>query len=236
MVTIDWLVFTWAVRHPLNNLYSNGFVSPPWALLFLPHAFLPPVLGVNVNRILTLLMIAIVIRKRGGDIRSLILVGTSMPLIWLMMNGNIDFVPFLGLLLPPSLGVIALSVKPQVGIGMILLYFKRYDWKIFIPLTMILILSLMIYKSWFVHMTPTIVPGRQVQFFPWFVPFGVYLLYRSWRENDDAWAALASLCIVPYYGFWSLTFPLALLSIKHKRTAFAMWLALWFYQAMVTFV
>ena len=145
-----------------------------------------------------------------------------MPLIWLMMNGNIDFVPFLGLLLPPSLGVIALSVKPQVGIGMILLYFKRYDWKIFIPLTIILILSLIVYKSWFVHMTPTIVPGRQVQFFPWLVPLGLYLLYRSWRENDDAWAALASLCIVPYYGFWSLTFPLALLSIKHKSTAFCL--------------
>ena len=64
MVTIDWLVFTWAVRHPVNNLYTNGFVSPPWALLFLPHAFLPPVLGVNVNRILTLIMIAIVIQAR----------------------------------------------------------------------------------------------------------------------------------------------------------------------------
>src|ERR1044071_5017805 len=135
MVTIDWLVFTWAVHHPMNNLlYTNGFVSPPWALLFLPHAFLPPTFGVNVNRILTLIMIAIVIRKRGGDGRSLLLVGTSMPLVWLMVNGNIDFVPFLGLLLPPSLGVIALSVKPQVGIGMILLYLKRYDWKIFIPL------------------------------------------------------------------------------------------------------
>jgi len=83
-------------------------------------------------------------------------------------------------------------------------------------------------------MTPTIVPGRQFQFFPWLVPLGLYFLYRSWRDDDEAWAALASLFIVPYYGFWSLTFPLALLSTNHKRTAFALWLATWSYQIFIS--
>jgi len=137
--------------------------------------------------------------------------------------------------LPPSLGLIAFSVKPQVGIGPILLYLKRHGWKAFIPLTVIFILSLIVYQNWFAHMTPTIVPGRQFQFFPWLAPVGLYFLYRSWRENDEAWAALASLFLVPYYGFWSLTFPLALLSIKHKRAGLTLWLASWFYQALVTF-
>lgn len=236
MVTVDWLVFTWAAHHPMNNLYSNGFVSPPWLLFFLPHALLPPLWGVNLNRILTILIIAIVIRRRGGDLRSLLLVGTSMPLIWLMINGNIDFVSFLGLLLPPSLGLIAFSAKPQAGLGMVILYFKRHGWKVFIPLTILLTISFIIYRDWFAHMTPTIVPGRQFQFFPWLVPLGLYLLYRSLIEDDDAWATLASLFLVPYYGFWSLTFPLALLSIKHKRSAFTLWLASWCYQIIITFV
>lgn len=234
MVTVDWLVFTWAVHHPINGLYTQGFVSPPWALFFVPHAFLPPILGVNINRVFTLFLIAYVIRTRGGDMKSLLLVGTSMPLIWLMLNGNIDFVSFLGLLLPPSLGLIAFSAKPQAGIGMIVLYFKRYGWKIFILLGILVILSFVMYGNWITHLTPTVVPGRQFQFFPWLVPLGLYLVYRAWLEDDEAWAALSSLFLVPYYGFWSLTFPLALLSIKHQRTALTLWIATWVYQAVVT--
>jgi hypothetical protein len=119
---------------------------------------------------------------------------------------------------------------------MVILYFKRHGWKVFIPLTILLTMSFVIYRNWFAHMTPTIVPGRQFQFFPWLVPLGLYLLYRSLIEDDDAWAALASLFLVPYYGFWSLTFPLALLSIKHKRSAFTLWLAAWCYQIIITLV
>jgi hypothetical protein len=236
MVTYDWLVFTWAIHHPLKDLYNQGFVSPPWALLFLPHALLPPLIGVNLNRILTLLLIGYVIRKRGGDTISLLIVGTSMPLFWLMINGNIDFILFLGLLLPPSLGLIAFSAKPQAGIGMIPLYFKRYGWTAFVPVVIIVIASFVIYKNWIVHLTPIIIPGRQFQFFPWLVPVGVYLIYLSWHDNDDSWAALASLFLVPYYGFWSLTFPLALLSTKHKRVAILLWFGSWLYQAVIAYL
>jgi len=229
MVTVDWLVFTWAIHHPLNP-YAQGFVSPPWTLLFLLHALLPPFIGVNINRAITLVVIAIVIRKRGGDIFSLLLVVTSIPLIWLMINGNIDFIPLLGLLVPPQFGLIALSAKPHIGIGIILLYFKRFGWKVFFPLLVIIAISIIAYGNWVVHLTPTRVPGRQFEFFPWLIPLGVYLLYRAWREDDDSWAALASLFLVPYYGLWSLTVPLTLLSTAHKRTAFFLWLATWCFE------
>lgn len=107
-----------------HSPYTEGCgLNPPWAYLLLaPIAALPVDLGAATMFALTYMIYALVLLRMGAKPWMIAAFTLSrLPLIS-AFNGNIDFLPVLGFILPPPLALFFLAIKPQIGIGLALFY------------------------------------------------------------------------------------------------------------------
>jgi hypothetical protein len=68
-----------------------------------------------------------------------------------------------------------------------------------------------------------------VSLFPWGIPLGLYLLWRTWRNGDELAGAAATLALSPYFAMYSLA-PLLALWIPRQRNIWlvvAAWVLSW---------
>ena len=210
----DWAVF---FRPAVIRLFSGRspyaipFNYTPWALLPLaPLALLPPRVGSTILVIASPLISSLIAYKLGAKPLPIIFFAFSSPVIHNAFNINIDWMPALGLLMPPQIGLFFVLIKPQAGIGVAIFWFFE-AWqkdringviKIFWPVTLAYLISFALYGFWpFTGAKTTIELAHQygdANLFPWAVPFGIALLFYAFRKKLQTLSISASPLLSPY--------------------------------------
>lgn len=235
-VGVDWEESYYPAMHHLRTYTKHSdFVGFPNALFFLPHGFLPLEWGNAINMSLNLVVPLAVIWKFKGGWPAILLVYTSPMFFDLSRTNNVDWIPLVGVLLPVAWGLPFLIAKPQGIGGAALVWWKRHGFspKVLIPSVVMIMIALLI---WGVKMP---LDGmRSINLsevawnfapFPFFIPLGLYLLYKGYQSDDATIAAAASPFLVPYFAPYSLVPLQTLLACKHKKEALYVHLGFWIY-------
>jgi hypothetical protein len=229
------VVFGPVAQTPLHPYTIPGFIGPPWTALFVaPLAVFPVDLGRALISLVNMLITSLLVLKYGGGTLSLFVTLTSYPFLFLIGSGNVEFVPMLGLLLNWPILILA---KPQSGALVLLVWLKRAENKLAFVLTLAALLgvSLLVWRGWprlmleNIHTLPAALasPLNKIGLWPWTIPFGLAVLYRAWKREDELSAILATWLITPHMVYHSLTMGLALLSARRPHLALVMSVALY---------
>ncbi len=222
--TFDWDVFRAAALALLHgqNPYEVGaggmrFFNPPWAAaLLIPLALLPRLPGLIVLALVSTISLLLVARRMGMGLWGSVLLVTSLMHIESMLNGNIEFLPWLGVLFPAPVALIFFTIKPQATLGVIVLVlwaeWQDNGWvgllKTLAPTAILTALWLLIWGL------PPVRPAENASNFSLF-PYSLFigvpaLAYALWRR-DLRWAAFAGPLFSPYviyHTYLALLFPL----------------------------
>lgn len=128
---VDYAVFQYAAKAVLNGEspytvvitnantgLSYGFYNPPWLLPFLfPLAFLSRPFGMAYLWCGAFVVYGGLLYKARARALPAALVLTSAPMVLDLYYGQINFLVWLGLLLPRNIGLLFLALKPQIGFG-----------------------------------------------------------------------------------------------------------------------
>jgi len=126
----QYLTGFYGLQHPYE---AYGFFNPPWTLLImLPFNFVPFEVGVLLQGILYHCVLTIIAFKftpanfdeKNKRLAALAII-TSPFMADFILELNNDWVPAIGLLMPPVLSPIFILAKPQNAIG----YFFSFEWK-----------------------------------------------------------------------------------------------------------
>lgn len=238
---VDWFLYEKVLHNPLEP-YQFNYFNPPWTIwLLLPLSAFTYQAG--MLRLLTLIVFLALLRSRGGDLVSAVLLATSAPMLFLIANGNIEFLPALGLLIPArEIGLIFLLTKPQAGILATLAWVRSSGgqrlWLLPLPALAVFLISLVVYGWWPAEVVSNIIHMKAVglthvewntALFPWSIPAGLYFLWRTWRDADEYHGVTATWLLSPYLPLYTLTIWLALFLAREKRRwiVVPVWLLLW---------
>ncbi len=192
------------------------FFAPPWSLLpLLPFAVLPVQVGRVALFIVALLSFAFTAYRLGASPLGVAILMLSPPVVHCLLNANIEWIPLLGFVLPPQVGLLLITAKIQTGwvVGLFLVVeawrkgglreVMRISW----PLMVAFLLSCLFFGLWPLHL-PNVMPlatDINASFWPYSIPVGLALLVASVRKRDIRLAMPASPCLSPYALFhtWS---------------------------------
>ncbi len=230
---VDWeATFYPAFKDFLHPYSIFTFTSPPWVLVLLPHALLDVTWSNAINLLLNVAVLGAAIYRYKGGWRAIVLTFTSAMMLDLARTNNIDWIPLLAFLIPPTWGLPLLAIKPQVLGGAALIWWKRRRFSplMLAPLAVVVAASLVVWGFW--PLKIGLISGAHLwNFAPWplGVPFGGYLLYKAYRTDDEILAASATPLLVPYFAPYSLAPLMALLSSRYRREALYLYCVFWFY-------
>jgi len=183
--------------------------SPPWLFVFLwPIAILPPWLGEGVLILATLA----IVYKFMGDTERFLWACATMPLLAVIIFGQVDAIALLALMAPPELALVFMAAKPQ---GVLLAGIKRINKRSIAILLAISLISIIIWGPWFLQSLDVTGMRHNLSPFPWGLPVAAVVLWWQWRRGFDSDTALcfATLMIAPYFWHVSLL-PLVCCFIK----------------------
>lgn len=211
---------TLELLHGRSPYTADGFYNPVWALFpLIPFALLPEEIGRVFLAVVALGSLAYTAKRLGASPISLIALLLSPLVLHEVLNGNIDWLVALGVVMPPWLGLFFVVVKPQIGVA-IVIFWLFSTWKeggirktvvTFIPVTIAFGISLILYGWWPLLATQAIDKSWNSSLWPVSIPMGLALLVTAIRKNDIRYAMGASPCLSPYLVFHSWV--IALLSI-----------------------
>lgn len=191
-------------RSPYN---ADGFFNPPWtAILLIPFAILPENVGRAVMVIAALAAYAYVAHKLGANKLTIVLLLLSPPSLHGILNGTLDWLTVLGVILPPWLGLFFLAIKPQVGM-IVVLYLLVAEWreggllrvvKTFLPFGFASVLSIIIFGPWFLAIPSVDEIAINASLLPLAFPIGLALAVTAIRKNDIRYSLMASPMLSPY--------------------------------------
>jgi len=187
---------------------------PPWALLpFIPFVFLPEKMGGLILTNLGLLAYLYLLYKlKVRPIAALAFMLSPAAIVGLH-SGNIDWLVMLGFVLPPSIGLLLVMIKPQVGIA-VAIYWLFISWqegkvvkfiKTFSPVLVVYFLSFVVYGFW-LNKANSLVQGNSVRgymdmnLWPMSIPIGLVLLVVALRHRNRFFSFMASPFLSPYVG------------------------------------
>jgi len=248
---VDFAVFRTATRvalrggNPYDVSIRNGytglfysFYNPPWIIPFLvPFTILPERYGLALLWCCTFITYAYLVFNTKPTKQTILLIFTSAPMILDLYYGQINFLVWLGLLLPPPIGLLFLALKPQIGFGVILYRimcaWKSNGWyglmRLIWPLALISIISFVIYGFWpmgWQHMT---VGEEQSGLWPYFLPLGVGLVVYAIKQKSCEHAILAMPFVAPHIWTHSLVGWLLQLQ-KYPKLLRLACIGLWVYE------
>lgn len=187
-----------------------GFFNPPWALLpLIPFALLPENVGRTLLLIGGLTAFAYIGHRLGGSKWAVIAMLLSPPLLQGMLNSNIDWLALLGVVLPPPIGLFFVTIKPQVGLGIVVFWlaeaWRSGGWeetlRLFGPVTLAGALSLVVYGWWPFRATEITGAWWNASLWPMSLPIGLALLVAALRKRHLGYALSASPYFAPYLAF-----------------------------------
>lgn len=185
------------------------FFTAPWGLLpFLPFAPLPESVGRALLFVIGLATFAYTAHRLGARPLALIAFLLSPPVMHCLLNANIEWLPLLGVVLPPQIGLFFITVKPQIGLGMGVFWLVeawrkgglRQVVRIFWPVTVVFLLSLLVFGPWPLRFRDTLTLTRSynASLWPGSLPVGITLLVAALRKRDFRFALASSPCLSPY--------------------------------------
>ncbi len=208
---IDWLN---VYRPSALNLLSakspyeiSGYYNPPWAALFLlPFAVFPVKVGAALLLIVGLILISYTAHRLGAKPLAVIILLFSPPVMHGALNGNIDWLAVIGLILPPQIGLFFVSIKPQIGIAVMIFWlfaaWKKNGWRevvrVFGPFTICLLISFLAFGFWITRSREVISEWWNASLWPASIPVGLALLVAAIRKGRIEYAMGASPCLSPH--------------------------------------
>lgn len=201
---------------PYTATPEAPYAGAPWGLwLLLPFAVLPEPLGRALVFTAGLLAFAYTAVRLGARPLGVGLFLVSPPVMHCLLNSNVDWMPLLGFVLPPPLGLFLAAVKPQVGFTVALWWLveawriggPRQVLRVFGPAGAALALSILIYGWWPLNglTIMQLSTGWNASLWPMSIPVGLGLLWTALRKRDQRYAMGAAPCLSPYVLFhaWS---------------------------------
>lgn len=184
------------------------YYAAPWALvLLMPFAMMPYEIGRAGVFVLGLAAFAYVGYRMGARRWTMALFLCSAAVVGCLNNGNIEWMPLLGIVLPPQFGLILLAVKPQVGVGLaffwLFIIWKRDGFLVtartFAPVTILMLISFAVYGPWPLRFGQTIAWSADNTSLGWYgMALGWALLARSIRKGDEGMALASGPLLSPY--------------------------------------
>jgi hypothetical protein len=185
----------------------TSFMNPPWALLpLIPIALLPESIGRAVLVLVGLISFAFTAFRLGGRRVAVIILLLSPPVVHGLLVSNMDWMVVLGFILPPQIGLFFVTIKPQMGAGVALFWlieaWRKQGWrgvlKTFWPVTLVFMLSILVYGPWPLRLGYQISVGWNASLWPYTIPVGLALLVSALRKRKIEYAMAASPCLSPY--------------------------------------
>lgn len=192
--------------------YEIPFNYAPWAMLPLaPLALLPTRVGSTILVIASPFIFGIITYKLGAKPLTILFFAFSSPVIHSAFNINVEWMPALGLLMPPQFGLFFVLIKPQVGIG-VAIYWLFEAWqkgrikgviRIYWPVTLAYLISFALYGFWpFTAAKMTFEyakhPLANASIFPFGVPFGIAILLYAIYKKLQTLSVSASPLLSPF--------------------------------------
>jgi hypothetical protein len=192
--------------------YDIPFNYPPWALLPLaPLAILPAKVGSTILVIASPIVFSLIVYKLGAKPITVLFFVFSSPIIHSAFNINIDWLPALGLLMPPQFGLIFILIKPQSGIGLAVYWLFdawqkdrfRGVFRVIWPVSLACLISFAIYGFWplsAVKMTMeyAVHPYANASIFPYGIPIGIIILFYTIRNKLPTLSVSSSPLFSPF--------------------------------------
>jgi hypothetical protein len=185
------------------------FFAAPWGLIpLIPFAILPEAIGRAALLLIGLGSFAYTAHKLGGKTIALIAFLLSPPVMHCLLNSNIEWLPLLGFILPPQIGLFFISIKPQIGVAVGIFWFIE-AWRkggyrnvihVFWPITLALLISFAIFGFWPMRFRETIflTRGYNASLWPGTIPVGLALLVAAIHKRNIKFAIASSPCLSPY--------------------------------------
>lgn len=185
------------------------FFAAPWGLLpLLPFALLPANLGRGMLFLVGMVAYAYTAYKLGARPVALAAFLASPPVIHGLLNSNIEWLPLLGFVMPPQIGLFFVSIKPQIGSAVAIFWLVeawrngglREVLRVFLPVTLALLASFALFGLWPMRFQDTLTLTRSynASLWPGSIPVGVALLVASIYRRNIRFAMGASPCLSPY--------------------------------------
>jgi len=223
---VDWretyrpAVLALLTGHTPYGMGSSPFFAAPWSLvLLIPFALLPVRVGEIALFGVGLVTYALVAYRWGAKPLTLALFLFSPPVILGLLHGNVVWMSLLGFTLPPQIGLLLVTVKPQVGVGAVVFWlfeaWRKGGWRevlrVFWPVSLAFLASLALFGLWplkFADVLP-IAYIYNVSLWPFLLPVGLALMAASLRRREMRLAMAASPCLSPYVLIHGWAGPLA---------------------------
>jgi hypothetical protein len=216
-------------------LLNRDYFNPPWAMIpVIPAAFMPDPIARIYGALLACGALGYVMYRLKASLLSMLLIFSSMPVVLLLHNGQIDFLVLLGWMMPRPLGMLLLVIKPQVGAVMGLLWiveaYQDGGWrgvvKLVWPVTAAYLVSFVAYGPWILVMRRA--PGFEwnLGLFPYLLPVGLLLVWLAIRKHDELHSLRASPLIAPYCSPVNLV-GLMVSFVQDTRILLLAWIVSW---------
>ena len=185
------------------------YFAAPWALLpLLPFALLPAQVGRGALFVLGLLAFAYTGSRLGAKPVALAAFLLSPPVLHCLLNANIEWLPLLGFVLPPQIGLFFIAIKPQIGAAVGVFWLVE-AWRrggpkevvrVFWPVSAALGISFLLFGLWPLRFQQTIAltQSYNASLWPLSIPVGLALLAAALRRRSLRPAMAASPCLSPY--------------------------------------
>jgi hypothetical protein len=210
-----------------------GYYSPPWILpLFTLLALIPQKIAWGLFSLTSLLAYAVSFQRMGAKPAALLPLMLSAWVLSGLSHGNIDWLVLLGATLPPAIGIWFVMVKPQMGVVLVVLWsIKAFQAggiprlaKLLLPISTIWAIPFLLGFYQNVEWQSF---AWNTSFFPWTLPFGIFISFLAIRNDNGSLALAAAPLISPYVAFhsWvSINCPF----IKDKRLLILLLVFSWF--------
>lgn len=212
------------------------YYAAPWAAwLLVPVAVLPSLWGRMLLFLISLAAYMLTAYRLGAKPLAILVFLGSSPVIGCLFNGNIEWMPLLGAVLPPQIGLILMAVKPQIGAGLGLYWLItigreqgiRKVIKTFAPVSILLLISFRFYGFWPLRFSQAVAWNpHNSSLFPYGVGLGLILLLQALRTREPKTALASGPFLSPYVLLFTWAATLTALLHKPKVLALAV-LILW---------
>jgi hypothetical protein len=196
-----------AGESPYNLSATRPFLNGPWILIpLIPFAVLPPQLGRALIFVASLVCYSVIAIKLGARPLALMAFLASYPVIYGLIYGQIDGLISLGLLLPPPIGLVVLTAKPQLGLGVAIFWlveaWRTGGWRKVLatisPTGLVFLISFVLYGNWLIGATFPLSQTWNTSLWPQSIPVGLLLIAWALRRRNNRPAIMASPFLSPY--------------------------------------
>lgn len=213
---VDWSIAfrpaAWELLHLRSPFNIPGYFNPPWAaFVLIPFAVFPEQVGRVLLMLVGFMAYTYTAHRLGAGKWAIVAVLLSPLVMHNMLNGNIDWLPLLGLTMPPQIGLFFVTMKPQLGVAIVIFWLVE-SWRIggyretikwFLPITIATLSSFLLYGFWPSRAAVEVDLWWSTSLWPLSLPVGLALMVAAFRQRDMHYAMGASPCFAPYILFHS---------------------------------